>query len=156
MKIYFLFLFLVVSAVGFSQNNYIVKTDDGKRVLLKADYTWEYIDTEPQSKEAELVAQPKQAVIANANNDCSLGPNYTEPKLKGKIQSQLKRSKASMPYLKKRVAKDNNCDVKDVVLLDFSEQKERGTYYFCVQGKKVKYKRIGGSIMKSKKVLLVN
>lgn len=149
MKRYLLFLFLIVSSVGFSQNNYIVKTEDGRRVLLKADYTWEYIDA-VQAPKATKLAEPKQELGTVEKNECNLGANYKEPKLKGKVQSQLKRNKASMPYIKKRVAKDYNCTVEDVVLLDVSEQKERGAYSFCVQGKKVKYKRIGGSIMKAK------
>jgi len=38
MKTYFLFLVLSIASVSFGQNNYIVKTDDGRRVLLKSDF----------------------------------------------------------------------------------------------------------------------
>ncbi|MGY6648910.1 DUF3157 family protein [Wenyingzhuangia sp. IMCC45574] len=148
MKKYIFLLFLLAFTVSFSQNNHIVKTDDGRRVLLKADYTWEYIDAVVPEKKEELKQDLGAAV---AKGGCDLASDYKEPKLNNKIQTQLKRSKSSMKYIKKRVAKDFHCNVSDVILLEISELKERGVYYFCVNGKKVKYKRIGGAVLKAKK-----
>lgn len=145
---YFWFFFFMISVVGFSQKNTIIKTADGKSILLKADHTWEYINFE------EVKTETKSQLLEIKTDACNLGANYQEPALNGKIQNQLKRGKSSIPYIKKRVAKDLNCNPEEVILLFISEQKERGLYHFCANGKKVAYKRIGNAVMKSKKKIL--
>jgi hypothetical protein len=147
---FFIFLFLI-SCVGFAQNNYIVKTEDGRRVLLKADYTWEYIDLEaPAEKttDSTLVAETLPA----PSNMCNLGPDFVEPALNSKIQSQLKKGRATMKHVKKKVAKDYNCSAEDVILISCKEQKESGAYILCANGTRVAYKRMGTSIMKKGKL----
>ena len=142
-----LFVLLVLfSCIAFSQNNYIVKTEDGRRVLLKADFTWEYIDlVAPASSDASTEA-PKSVV--KIDKVCKLPTDFEEPKLNIKVQSQLKKGRATIKYVKKKVAKDLNCELEDVILISAQEQKEKGTYSFCVKGKKVSYKRVGHSIIK--------
>ncbi|WP_246067790.1 hypothetical protein [Changchengzhania lutea] len=76
---------------------------------------------------------------------------FKEPKLDSKIQSKLKRGHATIDHVKKKVAKDYKCDVTDVLLLSYKEQKEKAVYHFCAKGKKVTYKRIGNSIIKKAK-----
>ncbi|UKM65293.1 DUF3157 family protein [Flavobacteriaceae bacterium GSB9] len=147
MKLYVLFLLLVMSFIGFSQNNYIVKTEDGRRVLLKADYTWEYIDAEPQKVSGKNVAKVKKEEDA-----CHVEEGFTEPKLNSKIQNQLKRGRATIDDIKEKVAKDYDCTVDDVVLLWASERKTTGRYTFCANGKKVMYKRTGHAIMEKGKL----
>jgi hypothetical protein len=142
---FFIFLFFV-SCVSFAQNNYIVKTEDGRRVLLKADYTWEYIDLEKPT-DSILAVTP----IAKINT-CNLVEDFTEPKLSSKIQSQLKKGRATINHVKKKIAKDYDCAVEDILLLSFKEQKEKATYYFCANGTKVTYKRVGYSIIESGKL----
>ncbi|WP_282123270.1 DUF3157 family protein [Algibacter mikhailovii] len=151
MKTPFIILFFFVSFIGLAQNNYIVKTEDGRRVLLKADYTWEYIDLEiPAAKNADstLVA----ATLPVASNTCDLAPDFEEPKLNNKVQSQLKKGRATMKYVKKKVAKDYNCNEEDVLLISYKEQKEKGSYTLCANGSRVAYKRIGNKIMKKGKL----
>lgn len=143
-KSLFLFIFMI-SYSGFSQNNYLLKTDDGRRVLLKSDYTWEYVDT--VLLDSSQVAMP-EAVKEDA---CKLGKEYKEPKMDAKIQNQLKRGRATIDDIKQKVANDNDCSVKDVTLLSYNEQKEKGTYNFCVKGEKVAYKRVGFNIIKKGK-----
>lgn len=133
--IFFMFLFFIVS-MGFAQNNIILKTDDGRRVLLKADYTWEYIDMEKPA----------------TNNRCNLAEDFVEPELNSKIQSQLKRGRATIDDVKQKVAKDYNCEISDVILLSFTEQKVKAVYHFCANGTEVTYKRTGNSIIKSPKL----
>ncbi len=147
MKKCILVLVLLVSFVGFSQDNHIVKTEDGRRVLLKADFTWEYIDL-------ETPANNGVSAVSNLINKggCYLEEGFIEPKLNSKIQAKLKRGRATISHVKKKVAKDNKCDVADVFLLKFSEQKEKAVYYFCANGKKVKYKRVGNIIIKGSKL----
>ena len=127
-----------MSFVGFAQDNHIVKTEDGRRVLLKADFTWEYIDTDVPLADNNA---KKQA--------CNIEEGFEEPKLDSKIQSQLKRGRASIDFVKKKVAKDYDCDITNVLLLNFSEQKAKAVYHFCANGEKVTYKRIGNSIIKA-------
>ena len=133
MKVCFFLLVCFMSSIGFAQDNHIVKTEDGKRILLKADFTWEYIDAENAS-----ITKLKE------NTGCNLAVDFTEP--------QLKKGRATMPHVKKKVAKAHHCDVKDVILLSVSEQKSKATYTFCVNGKEVAYKRIGNSIIKKEKL----
>ena len=135
MKFYLIIALFLVTCFSFSQNNEIVKTEDGRRVLLKADYTWEYIDLE----------KPKKST------NCNLAEDFTEPPLNNKIQSQLKRGRATIIHVKEKVAKDYNCAVEDVILLSFSEQKAKGIYNFCANGTRVTYKRNGYTIIENGK-----
>ena len=144
MKTYGLLLLFLVSFVGFAQNNHIVKTEEGRRVLLKADFTWEYIDAENTSTTSVL--NPIKST------SCDLAEDFEEPKLDNKIQAQLKRGRATISHVKKKVAKDYNCSVDDVLLLSVSEQKAKGVYHLCANGKKVAYKRIGNTIIKKEKL----
>jgi len=141
MKTYFFLLIFLISSIGFAQNNHIVKTEDGRRVLLKADFTWEYIDASttniPKSKESTR---------------CNLAEDFIEPKLDKKIQAQLKKGRATMNYVKEKVAKDYNCEEADVLLLSVSEQKSKAVYHFCANGKEVTYKRIGTTVIKKAKI----
>ena len=81
-------------------------------------------------------------------NQCIISDNFKEPKLNNKIQTQLKRGHAIIKHIKKRVAKDYNCTINEVILLDASETKQNGVYYFCIDGIKTKYKRVGYNIIK--------
>ena len=141
-------LVFFISCFGFSQNNHIVKTEDGRRVLLKADFTWEYIDMKAPTVDESI----KEAVKAIEKSTCNLEEGFEEPKLDSKIQSKLKRGRATINYVKKKVAKDNNCEAADVLLLSYTEQKEKAVYYFCANGAKVKYKRVGFTIIRESKL----
>ena len=158
MKKLFFILLLMVSTYGFAQNNYIVKTEDGRRVLLKADFTWEYIDLEkpqqPVQQKAQPVAETKKPLKKLGANTCNTPNNFEEPKLNSKIQSQLKRGRASISHIKKKVAKDLNCLPDQVLLIQASEKKENGIYTFCANGTKVTYKRVGNSILQSKNSII--
>ena len=148
MKICFVLLFSFLSYTSFAQNNYIVKTEDGRRVLLKADYTWEYIDAEAPVTQV----MKKEIVEPSKENGCNLGDGFEEPKLNNKIQNQLKRGRATIDHIKAKVAEDYDCNVEDVLLLSVSEKKSAGRYTFCANGKKVFYKRTGHAILEKGKL----
>lgn len=148
MKSFFFLLVFVISSISFAQNNYIVKTEDGRRVLLKSDYTWEYIDAVPKEMSKKDVAKATK----EKNNACHVGSDFKEPKLNSKIQAQLRKGRATIDDVKKKVAKDYNCAVEDVVLLSASEQKVKGRYVFCANGTKVTYKRNGFAIIEKGKL----
>ena len=135
MKKYLVVLLFLISCIGIAQNNHIVKTEDGKRVLLKADFTWEYIDVEKPASDKR----------------CNLAQNFEEPALNSKIQAQLRKGRATMDDVKKKVAKDYDCEVADVILLSVSEQKVKAVYQFCANGTKVTYKRNGHAVIESGK-----
>lgn len=116
MKTASLLLLFFITSIGFAQNNHIVKTDDGRRVLLKADFTWEYIDLEKPVPDKR----------------CDVAKDFTEPVLDNNIQTQLKKGRATIDHIKQKVAKDYKCKVEDVLLLSASEEKERGTYIFVL------------------------
>jgi Protein of unknown function (DUF3157) len=144
MKTLLLIVLFFISFIGFSQNNYIVKTDDGRRVLLKADYTWEYIDAEtPVSKNAI-----EEKVKADETNECNIAQDFVEPELDKNIQMQLKKGRATIDDIKKKVAKEYKCAVEDVILLSVSEDRAKGAYDFCANGTKVSYKRTGHTVVK--------
>ncbi|WP_242083949.1 DUF3157 family protein [Aestuariivivens sediminis] len=145
---FFLYLCLLFSGLGFAQNNYIVKTEDGRRVLLKADYTWEYIDAAPNKTMTEV----PQISHSKTDKACQLTPDFVEPKLDQKIQNQLKKGRATLDHIKQKVAKDYECSVEDVLLLRVSEQKSKGSYDFCANGRKVSYKRVGNAIIEKGKL----
>ncbi len=149
MKAPLFIIFLVISFIGSAQNNHIVKTEDGRRVLLKADFTWEYIDTEGP-KPVENV-EVKDVSRAEKDKTCNVTKGFEEPKLDKKIQSQLKKGRATINHVKKKVAKDYNCEISEVLLLSFTEQRSKAVYYFCAKGTKVTYKRIGNSIVQKDK-----
>lgn len=130
----------LISSIGFAQNSHIVNTEDGKRVLLKADFTWEYIAAD--STAVTSISKPKESTT------CNLTEDFVEPKLDKKIQAQLKRGRATISHVKQKVAKDYNCAVGDVFLLSVSEHKSKAVYHLCANGKKVTYKRIGNTIIK--------
>lgn len=145
MKPYFLFICLLMTCLSFAQKGEIIKTEDGRRVLLKADYTWEYIDMEKPNS-TSIIEENMQPIDENT---CQLEANFEEPKLDSKIQSKLKRGHSTIAYVKKKVAKDNSCTVDDVLLISFSEQLKKGVYHFCANGTKVTYKRVGNMIIKA-------
>ena len=134
--------------MSFSQNNHIVKTEDGRRVLLKADFTWEYIDLEKPKPEKPVATLPKP----EEKNNCNIPLGFTEPELNSKLQAQLKRGRATITHIKKKVAKDFNCSVDKVLLLSANEKKENGVYEFCANGTNVSYKRVGNNIIKKGKL----
>jgi hypothetical protein len=116
---------ILISTLAFSQNKSAI-TEDGKKVILKSDKTWEY-DTK----------------ATTSDSDCILEASYVEPKSEKGINSWLKKFDATTDDLKKHVAVENDCKVEDVKLLNISEQKGNGMYSLCVKGKKMKYRRTG-------------
>lgn len=149
MKSIIVTVLLSIASLSFSQNNIIVKTEDGRRVLLKSDFTWEFIDMQPLT----LVDSAKVKHIEPLDSKkCNIAKDFKEPKLDNKIQSQLKKGRATISHIKKKVAKDYNCSPEDVMLLSVSEKKASGNYTFCANGKKVFYKRNGHKVVEKGKL----
>lgn len=147
MKNYITLILFLISIIAYTQEGEVVKTKNGKSVLLKADFTWEYVSTDSSKV---VVAVTKKTVVKN--NSCNLPVDFIEPQLDKKIQTQLKKGRATIVHVKRKVAKDFECNTEDVILLSAKESKANGIYNFCVKGKKVTYKRNGHSIAKKLKV----
>lgn len=123
MKIIILSSLFFISAFSFAQDISAI-TNDGKKVILKPNKTWDY-DTK----------------TTTSDKDCVLEANYKEPK--GMNTMTLRMTNSTTDDLKKHVAVENDCSVEDVKLLNISEQKGNGMYSLCVKGKKMKYRRTG-------------
>ncbi|TNJ46975.1 DUF3157 family protein [Tamlana fucoidanivorans] len=139
-----------VSCFCFAQDNHIATLEDGRRILLKADYTWEYIDLKAPEQSNVKAALAETEV--KTGKTCSLEADFVEPALDNNLQKQLKRGRATIKHIKKRVAKDYKCDVDDVILLAVTEDRTKGSYVFCANGTRVSYKRMGYSIVEKGKL----
>lgn len=131
--------------LAFSQTNEIVKSEDGRRILLKADYTWEYIDIAPK----EDLKPTKTEVFKTIG--CTTESDFSEPKLNGKIQARLRKGRATVKHIKKRIAKAYGSESKNVLLLSAKETREKGNYEFCLNGEIIKYKRVGNTLIQKNK-----
>jgi uncharacterized protein YxeA len=131
----------VLAFISLNAQNYIVKTEDGRRVLLKSDNTWEFVDGTSEIKKSE-------------NQNCNLPENFEEPN--GKSSMFLKKGDATIKDLKKHVSIDMNCEVSDIILIRASEQKGNGNYVLCVKGKEERYRRIGSVFLKSDEKIFGN
>ena len=147
MKLYFLLLVFLITSIAIAQDNHTLNTKDGRRVQLKADFTWEYVDIENEILNATIADNDK----LKEKISCALAKDFVEPKLDKKIQSQLRKGRATMSRVKKKVAKEYQCKIADVTLLSVSEIKSKAVYHFCVKGKEIVYKRIGNAIIKKEK-----
>jgi hypothetical protein len=127
-----LFTLAILINITVYYQSLIAKTEDGRRVLLKNDNKWEFIDLKPVTEKN-----------SSTENNCVIDKNFVEPKSEKSINSWLKKFDATTDDLKKHVAVDNNCAVTDVVLLNISEQKGNGIYSLCVKGEVIKYRRAG-------------
>ena len=129
MRKLFLLGLTMLSVCAFGQD-IKATTESGKKVILKSNNTWEY-DSNTTTNE----------------NDCFLDANYKEPK--GMNSMTLRMINGTTDDLKKHVAVENECEIKDIKLLNISEQKGNGIYQVCVAGKEMKYKRMGTAFMKN-------
>ncbi|WP_417888115.1 hypothetical protein [Zunongwangia sp.] len=143
MKFSFTLLFILFTSITFSQT-LIATTEDGRRVVLNSDKTWSFIDTKPA----------QNSIVNNDSYKCNLPDDFEEPK--GKNSAFLKRADATLKDLKKHVAIDYECSIKDIIVISASEQKGNANYVLCVSGRKVKYKRAGTVFFKDGKNPLGN
>ena len=123
MRKLFLLGLTMLSVCAFGQD-IKATTESGKKVILKSNNTWEY-DSNTTTNE----------------NDCFLDANYKEPK--GMNSMTLRMINGTTDDLKKHVAVENECEIKDIKLINISEQKGNGMYSLCVKGRKMKYRRTG-------------
>ena len=124
MKKLFIYSLLLASTLTFAQNK-TATTEDGKKVILKSDKTWEYSDNKIEVK------------------TCTIEKGFIEPKGESKNQSMLKRVGATVTDLKKHISVDRECKITDITLTNISEQLGNGIYIVCVNGKEYKYRRSG-------------
>lgn len=115
---------ILTSTFTFSQNK-SATTEDGKKVILKSDKTWEYVESKIDGKV------------------CGVESGFIEPKGDSKNQSFLKKVDATVSDLKKHISVDRSCKITDITLTNISEQKGNGIYIVCVGGKEYKYRRSG-------------
>lgn len=127
MKKQFLIFFLMTATISFSQTQ-IAITEDGKKVVLKEDKTWEYV-TKTESK-----------------NTCTVDNDFKEPKWNK--SGTWKKMGTRVDDLKKHISIDIGVDESKIILLQLSEQLGNAVYVLCVDGKKMKYRRTGSVFRK--------
>lgn len=121
---------LLISTLSFSQT-IIATTDDGKKVLLKDNNTWEYLN--PTSK-------------TETKNKCVIEDGFKEPKW-NKSKS-WKKMGTRVDDLKKHISIDMDIAESKIILLQLSEQLGNAVYVVCVDGVKMKYRRTGSVFRK--------
>ena len=124
MKKLFILGVLLTSTYTFAQNKTAV-TEDGKKVILKSDKTWEYAENKSDIK------------------TCIVEAGFVEPKGESKNLSFLKKTGATVTDLKKHISVDRECKITDIILTNISEQLGNGIYIVCINGKEYKYRRSG-------------
>lgn len=122
-KLFTLCVFLT-STYTFAQDKTAV-TEEGKKVILKPNKTWEYTENKSDIK------------------TCIVEAGFIEPKGEPKNQSFLKKVDATVTDLKKHISVDRECKITDIILTNISEQLGNGIYIVCVNGKEYKYRRSG-------------
>jgi len=121
-KIIFVNLLLMAS-LSFAQTK-IVTTEEGKKLVINEDNTWEYAD-----------------VNQNSENICVVKDDFQESKWNSsKIRT---RNKTTVNDLKRLVSKDTGVEISKIILLSYTDELALGSYLLCVDGEKMKYKRVG-------------
>ena len=100
-------------------------TEDGKKVILKADKTWKYDESK---------------------NTCAIEAGFKEPKYN--TSSSWKRMGSTVDDLKKHISVDMGVKQEKIILLEVSEQLGNGVYILCVDGQKMKWRRTGSVFRK--------
>ena len=133
-----IFTIIMLTSFSMKSQSLIAKTEDGRRVILNKDKSWEFIDS-----------KPVEEINKSNNKSCKIGKDFVEPKSDKSVTSWLKKFDATTDDLKKHVAVDNDCTIADVILLNISEQKGNGIYSLCVKGLEMKYRRAGSVFFKA-------
>lgn len=118
---------LLLSTLTFSQSQ-IATTEDGKKVELKNDGTWHFLED-----------------IKKSESYCNC--NDIDEK-KARKSGFLTITESSAKDLKKHVSVDLDCDIDKIKVINSSEQKGSAVYVLCVCDKKVKYRRVGSVFYK--------
>jgi hypothetical protein len=130
MKKTLIFSLLLVSTFMFAQSQ-TATTEDGKKVELKNDGTWHYLEAVTNVKKSEI--------------DCNC--NDIDEK-KARKSGFLTITESSAKDLKKHVSVDIGCDIDKIKVINSSEQKGSAVYILCVCDKKMKYRRVGSVFYK--------
>lgn len=104
-------------------------TEDGKKVILKADRTWKYDESKTEIK-----------------NTCVIEKGFKEPKYN--TSGMWKKMGSTVDDLKKHISVDMGVNQEKIILLEVSEQLGNGVYILCVEGQKMKWRRTGSVFRK--------
>ena len=104
-------------------------TEDGKKVILKADKTWKYDESKTETK-----------------NTCEVEVGFKEPKYN--TSGMWKKMGSTVDDLKKHISVDMGVKQDKIILLEVSEQLGNGVYILCVDGQKMKWRRTGSVFRK--------
>ena len=128
MRKVFLLIVVMFSIQSFSQD-IKATTEDGKKVILKADKTWKYDESKTEIK-----------------NPCVIEKGFKEPKYN--TSGMWKKMGSTVDDLKKHISVDMGVKQEKIILLEVSEQLGNGVYILCVDGQKMKWRRTGSVFRK--------
>lgn len=128
MRKVFLLIVVMFSIQSFSQD-IKATTEDGKKVILKDNKTWEYDQSKTEIK-----------------NTCVLEKGFKEPKYN--TSGMWKKMGSTVDDLKKHISVDMGIKQEKIILLEVSEQLGNGVYILCVDGQKMKWRRTGSVFRK--------
>lgn len=123
------FLGIALFSISLFSQNIKATTENGKKVLLKADKTWSYDDNKSESK-----------------NSCNIEAGFKEPKYN--TSGSWKKMGSTVDDLKKHISVDMGVKQDKIILLEVSEQLGNGVYILCVDGQKMKWRRTGSIFRK--------
>lgn len=127
MKAQFLIASILMATLSFSQTQ-TATTEDGKKVILNDDNTWQYTND------------------SNNKIACNIDKDFKEPKW-NKSKS-WKKMGTRVDDLKKHISIDMGVAESKIILLQLSEQLGNAVYIVCVDGTKMKYRRTGSVFRK--------
>lgn len=128
MRKLFLLVVAMFSIQSFSQDIKAI-TEDGKKVILKDNKTWEYDQSKTEIK-----------------NTCVTEKGLKEPKYN--TSGMWKKMGSTVDDLKKHISVDMGVKQEKIILLEVSEQLGNGVYILCVDGQKMKWRRTGSVFRK--------
>jgi len=135
--------FLILSSQTLFSQYQIATTEDGKKVLLKDNKTWEYIEMESTKPKENLSTKDTSKVIFDTLK-CNIVAGFKEPRTSR--SSTMDVIGLTSHDIKILIAIDRNVEVKDITIIEAFEKLQYSLYTVCIDGYKYKYKRTGKKI----------
>ena len=132
MKKGLLLLSFLMAGMYFGQSAMVLKTEDGKDVVLESNGTWHYASNSIEQKKPD--------------DYCNVEEINEVAARKSRL---LKIGEARLKDLKKFVSVDQECDIENIKVIAASEQLGSGAYNVCACNRKVKYQKMGTVFMRS-------
>lgn len=122
-----LLLFLLGIYTNSNSQNIQAETEDGQKVTLMPDNTWEISD----NSKSVIIELP----------DCEHSTDFVEPECDEELKAWFEKMQITTSDLKNIAANDNGCSPDEVLVTNISESQIQGEYELCIKGEHMKYYR---------------